>query len=139
MNGMVYPIILENQTVLQLLKKVFQALLRITTTFIFLFVQIRRLELGQKHLTQFKSTYLFKALVNPLSTSQLMINLNFVISFYFYLYIFFLYFNQWGHPQCGALALLVVSFSTTFFFLIVVLAYFISLFSCNVVEGICNN
>ena len=31
--------------------------------------------------------------------------------------IFFLYFNWWGHPQYGALALLVVSFSTTFFFL----------------------
>ncbi|MCG8405978.1 MAG: hypothetical protein MI923_12350, partial [Phycisphaerales bacterium] len=37
-----------------------------------------------------------------------------------------------------ALALLVVSFSTTFFFLIVVLAYFISSFAFNVVERICN-
>ena len=39
MNGMVYPIILENKTVLQL-KKMFEALLRITRTFIFLFVYI---------------------------------------------------------------------------------------------------
>ena len=40
MNGMVYPIILENQTVLQLFKKMFYALLRITRTFTFLFVYI---------------------------------------------------------------------------------------------------
>ena len=40
MNGMTYPIILENQTVLQLLKEMCLALLRITRTFIFLLVYI---------------------------------------------------------------------------------------------------
>ena len=40
MNGIVYSIILENQIVLQLLKKMLQALLRITRTSIFLFVDI---------------------------------------------------------------------------------------------------
>ena len=37
---MVYPVILENQTVLQLLKEMFEALLRIARTFRFLFVYI---------------------------------------------------------------------------------------------------
>ena len=36
MNGIVYLIILENQIVLKLLKRMFKALLRITRTFIFI-------------------------------------------------------------------------------------------------------